>query len=201
MPAAAPFAITRAFRLTATLAGLYVADTAGFATRPVERLTLDHDGIPGDRHHGPTRKAGGREPWYPRGLAIANSRHLSILGQPDLDAIAARLDLPAVDPQAIGANLVLAGVTALSFLPRGTRLVAASGAALIITDQNAPCRQSGKALQALHPARPGLDLAFAREAQGLRGVVARIEAAGDLVAGETLILHLPAQWIYPPSGS
>ena len=57
-------------KLTARLDLLLVGDLPGFETRAVETAALGFDGMAGDGHAGFTRKAGGREPWYPRGTEI-----------------------------------------------------------------------------------------------------------------------------------
>lgn len=174
-----------------------IADGDGFQTRPVPALTLDCDGISGDNHHGPVRKAGGREPWHRRGTLIRNTRAVSLVSRDDLAAIARALDIEAVDPAWIGANLVLDGFPHFSFLPAGTRLFFAGGAVLLVTEINRPCRIAGAAIAGHIPARPDLALDFAKKAQGLRGVVAVVERAGRIADQDSVEAHIPAQWTYP----
>jgi hypothetical protein len=50
----------------------------------VASLAIGFDGVEGDYHAGPTRKSGGREPWYPRGTEIRNERQLSIVAADEL---------------------------------------------------------------------------------------------------------------------
>jgi hypothetical protein len=195
--------IVPARKLAARIAGLFVAAGRGFETEASDRVVLDLDGLVlpdgrRDRHHGATRRADARVPWYPRGAAIRNTRHVSIVSPDDLRAIAAALAIPQVLPQWLGANLVLEGVPSLSMLPRGTRILAPGGAALAVDDQNAPCRQPGRILAERHPDREGLAFAFVREAKRLRGLVAFVERPGELATGDTLTLLLPEQWIYGP---
>ncbi|WP_181708053.1 MOSC domain-containing protein [Chthonobacter rhizosphaerae] len=172
-----------------------IADGEGFRTRSVPSVDATLEGIPGDRHQGFTRKAGGREPWYPRGTEIRSGRQLTAVSAEDLALIAADLQLPAVDPGLIGANLVLEGLAHFSFLPAGTLIVFESGASLVIEGQNAPCRFSGRSLADAHPGRDDLELGFAKAGARRRGVLASVERAG-LMAPGTVKVRLPEQWVY-----
>ncbi|BBE72534.1 putative metal-sulfur cluster biosynthesis proteins YuaD [Pleomorphomonas sp. SM30] len=182
-------------KLAARLEAVLIADGDGFATRPVDRFDLTLEGIAGDHHAGHVRRAGGREPWYPRGTAIRSGRQVSIVSAEDLAEVAAALGLAAVPPEAIGANMVLSGVARLSFLPAGSRLFLAGGAALVVEAQNAPCRDAGAAL-ARALGRPELETAFAKAAARRRGLVASVERAGAAEAGTAVSVRVPAQWIW-----
>jgi hypothetical protein len=179
------------------LATLATSDPGDFETFPVAPLALTLEGVAGDRHAGFTRRAGGREPWYPRGTEIRSGRQLSVVSEEELAEIAAAMSLETVEPGWIGANIVLSGAPRLSFLPAGTRIVFESGAAIVVEGQNAPCRFAGRAI-ARRADSPGAELSFPRVAKGLRGVVASVERAGDVRPGETM-LRIPPQWIYDAS--
>lgn len=182
--------------LAGRLAGvLATVDPRSFETAPTPSLDLALDGMAGDRHAGFTRKAGGREPWYPRGMEMRSGRQISIVSTEELSGIAAAMKLATVEPGWIGANLVLEGVASLSFLPAGTRLFFEGGAALVVEGQNAPCRSAGRAI-ARHTGRPGDELWFPKAAKRLRGVVASVERAGAALAGSEVKVRLPEQWIY-----
>lgn len=183
-------------RLTAKLvATLATPETDDFETEPVERLELTLDGISGDRHAGFTREAGAREPWYRRGAEIRSGRQISIVSPEELWEIGYALGLPPLDAGWIGANLVVEGVARLSFLPAGTRLFFPSKASVIVEGQNAPCRHAGRAV-ARHTERPGDEISFPKAAKRLRGLVASVEHAGPVSAGDAVTIHLPEQWIY-----
>lgn len=183
-------------RLTAKLvATLATPDAQGFETAAVERLDLALDGIAGDRHAGFTRAAGAREPWYRNGAEMRSGRQLSIVSPEELWEIGYALGLPPIRAGWIGANLVIEGIARLSFLPAGTRLFFPSGACVIVEGQNAPCRHAGRAV-ARHTERPGDEITFPKAAKRLRGLVASVEHAGPVSAGDAVTVHLPEQWIY-----
>lgn len=174
-----------------------IADGSSFETRRVAALDLDHEGISGDRHRGPLRKAGGREPWYARGTPIRNMRALSLVSEEDLSAIAQALDIPALAPEWIGANLLVRGLPHFSFLPAGTHLFFEGGAVLVATGLNKPCRVAGAAIERHVADGRDLALAFPQKAQGLRGIVAVVERPGVIAAGSGFEARIPDQWIYP----
>lgn len=172
------------------IAALLSAIPPGFVSTPVDRLALTLDGIPGDNHAGPTRKAGAREPWHPRGALIKNDRQLSILSVEELAEIASGLGLADLPAGWIGANMVVSGLPNLSRMAPMTRLIAASGATLAVTAYNAPCRQSGRAV-AERSGEPAHEFGFVKAAEGKRGLVAYVERAGEIAVGETLKVVAP----------
>ncbi|MDQ0303254.1 MOSC domain-containing protein [Ancylobacter polymorphus] len=182
-------------RLTAHLARTLIADGPGFATRAVAELAVTLEGIAGDRHAGFARRADSRVPWYPRGAPIRNSRQLSLVAPDELAEIARRLGVPAVEPDWIGANLVIEAVPDLTGLPPGTRLHFTGGAALVVEGANAPCRHAGAAIAAA-TGNSAAELDFAKVAKGLRGLVAWVERAGTLTAGTEVSLRVPPQRLW-----
>lgn len=191
-----PLAITPARTLRAELVAVLAgADRKSFETAPVEALDLRLEGLPGDRHAGFTRRASGREPWYPRGEEIRSGRQISIVSAEELEEIASAMGLAAIEAGWIGANLLLCGLPRLSFLPAGTRLFFAGGAALVVEAQNVPCRHAGRAVSR-RTERPGDELTFPKAARRLRGLVASVERAGHVVPGSEVRVRLPEQWIY-----
>ena len=174
-------------RVQATL----LATPGGFLSHPVEALELALDGVCGDHHAGWTRRSGGREPWYPRRTVIRNDRQVSLVSAEEMALVAAQMGLEAIDPCAIGANLVIAGLDAFTATPRGARLVFPSGAVIVVTDENHPCRRSGRALAALHPERADVEPGFVKRARGLRGLVGAVERPGLVLRGDGVTLRLP----------
>ena len=185
-------------KLTATVAGLFIAPGDHFETRGTAALPLDFDGIAGDFHRGSTRRSGGREPWYPRGTQIRNERQVSIVAPDELAKVAHNMDLPEVKPEWIGANLLLDGIADLSMLPAGTLLFFKGGVTLKIDAQNGPCRYAGACVaerSGMTDATGGAIL-FVKAAKRLRGVVAWVEKPGTILPGEEVSVKVPEQWIY-----
>lgn len=193
-----PIEIIPARKLAAKAAALYVAPADHFQTRPVDELLLDFDGIAGDFHAGPTRRAGGREPWYPRGTEMRNERQLSIVAGDELAVVAQRMGLAEIRPEWIGANLVIEGVPNLSMLPAGTLLFFKGGVTIKIDAQNGPCRIAGRSLAenaGMADVEAGA-LLFPKVAKRLRGVVAWVEKPGTVRVREEISVRVPEQWIY-----
>jgi hypothetical protein len=181
-----------------------------FATRSVAALALGVHGIPGDRHHGPLRRAGPREPWLPRGLMIRNDRQLTALGAGDMALIAVALGVDAVSAEMIGANLVIAGLDSLSSIAPGSRLAfggswggkgAFDGTAVLrVEGFNHPCRGPGRQL-AVQFGRPELEFAFVKAAKRLRGLILSVDAPGRIAPGDAVVLVPPvrAPLMKPPA--
>jgi hypothetical protein len=190
--------ILPAHKLSAKVAGVYTAPEDHFETRAVDALDLGFEGIEGDFHAGYTRRSGGREPWYPRGTEMRNERQLSIVAADELAVVAERMGIPKIQPEWIGANLVIEGIPRLSMLPSGTRMFFQGGVTLKVDAQNGPCRLSGRSV-AEHAGIADLDagaLLFPKAAKRLRGLVAWVEKPGRIGAGEELSVRIPEQWIY-----
>jgi hypothetical protein len=185
-------------RLKARVADLYSAKGSDFISAPVASLELGYDGIPGDYHHGLTRKSGGREPWYPRGTEMRNERQVSIICPVEIAEAARAMGIDRIEPEWIGANIVLEGVPRLSMLPSGTLLFFSGGVTLKVDGQNHPCRLAGGAIAANFPDRDSTSLAlsFKDAAKRGRGLVAWVEKPGLIEAGEKVTVQIPEQWLY-----
>lgn len=190
--------IYSAKRFEARVESLFSALGEGFVSSPVDSLDLSYEGIVGDRHGGLTRSSGGREPWYKRGTEIRNERQLSILCRDELADAAANMDLDRIEPEWIGANIVLAGVKDLSKLPPRSLLFFEGGATLKVDGQNAPCRFAGASIAEHYPDHDpnAVALAFPKKAVGKRGLVGWVEKPGSLGVGQKVTVQVPEQWIW-----
>jgi hypothetical protein len=190
--------IYNAKRFEARVGGLFAALGESFVSTPVDSLDLTYEGIAGDRHGGLTRQSGGREPWYKRGTEMRNERQLSILCRDELADAAEAMDLDRIEPEWIGANIVLDGVKDLSRLPPRSLLFFEGGATIKIDGQNAPCRFAGESIAEHFPDRDqkALALAFPKKAIGKRGLVGWVEKPGSIRKGETVTVQVPEQWIW-----
>lgn len=157
-------------------------------------LDLTFAGPLGEAHGGLTRPSCSRVlGLYPRGTPIANTRQVSILSAEDLAAIAQEMGLATLDPALLGATMVVQGLPDLSHLPPSSRLLAPSGAALVVDMENRPCTLPARPIETAHP---GHGAAFKAAAAGRRGVTAWVEAEGRLALGDRLRLFVPDQPVW-----
>jgi MOSC domain-containing protein YiiM len=170
-------------------------DTIVAERQPTIRLTMA--GVEGDRHAGLTMPSGGRTPYYPRGTEIRNSRQVSLVSVEELDEVAAAMHLPAIEPEWLGANVLVEGIPALSILPPSTRLFFESGAVLVVEGENGPCTIAGAAIQAAFPDVEGLTQLFPKAAIHKRGIVAWVERPGAIVQGDSVQADIPDLAPYP----
>lgn len=184
------------FRLTGRVEGTFWAprESGTFVTSALSPLLIEHAGIPGDKHFGHLRQAGGREPWYSKGERILNLRMLTAISVEELAEIARRLKIPEVKPEWLGENVLISEIPDLSFLPPITKLLFPSGAVLLCTGQNPPCKAPGKIINQHHPhVMPEL---FANKAHGLRGITLTVERPGLVRLGDTVTVEVPQQTLY-----
>jgi MOSC domain-containing protein YiiM len=165
-------------------------------TTPMEQAQVTWDGLENDKHAGRTRPADSRTPQYPRGTPILNDRQVCIVSAEELAAIACDMDIPAIEPEWLGANILASGIPSLTRLPPGTRLVFSGGTVLYITHFNNPCSLPGKTIQANHPDRDDLVPAFVRNAQHRRGLVAMVERPGTISTGDTIQVITFKHYVY-----
>lgn len=163
----------------------------------VAQLVLGFDGITGVPYGGKTRPSCARvTAQHPKGTEIANTRQLSIVSAEEMAAIAAAMDLDALDPTWVGANLVIEGISDFSHVPPSARLQSDNGTTLIIDMENRPCHQPGLTI-ARHHGDKGK--AYRAAAKGRRGVTAWVERPGTLNIGDRLRLHIPDQPQWAPT--
>jgi len=179
--------------------GLYVNESRDTDLESVTRdqVTVSYEGFEGEDHGGLTRPSCSRvKLQYERGTEIRNARQISILSREELDAVASDMGLDRIDPEWIGANLILSGIPTLTQLPPSSRLIFEGGASLVVDMENGPCRFAAEQIE-IH--RPGKGKAFAKVAKNRRGVTAWVEKTGDIKIGEKVRLHIPPQRIYEPA--
>lgn len=186
-------------QIVGRVTGLYVNGDreAGLESAGRERVTARYEGFEGEDHGGLTRPSCSRvKLQYKRGTEIRNTRQISILGHEELEAVAAEMGIDTIDPEWIGANLIVEGIPHLTQIPPSSRLIFEGGAALVVDMENGPCRYAAEQIER-H--RPGKGLSFAKVADGRRGVTAWVEKTGEIAIGEAVRLHIPPQRIYEPA--
>jgi hypothetical protein len=162
----------------------------------LDEMPLTFAGLASESHAGLTRPSCSRvTDLYPRGTTIRNVRQLAVLGQEEVDGIAAALGLPDLDPAWMGASLVIRGIPDFTHLPPSSRLQGPDGVTLVVDMENLPCIEPAKTIEA---ARPGHGKAFKEAAKGRRGVTAWVEREGTLRLGDPIRLFVPAQRAWAP---
>jgi len=158
-------------------------------------VELTFAGLEDDDHGGITRPACSRTlELYAAGTEIKNTRQLSIVSSEELHVIAARIDMNALTPGLLGANLMIQGIPSFTLIPPSSRLQFASGATLVVDMRNMPCNLPAPGLNAL---KPGAGRKFKAAAEDLRGVTAWVQRQGRIAIGDRLKLFLPAQPAWP----
>lgn len=166
----------------------------GLEKQEVAEARFHFTGMDGDCHGGITRKSDSRMlKQYKRNTEVRNSRQVSLLSAEELAEVAARMGIPAVKPEWVGANMVVRGIPDLTLLPPSTRLQFPSGAMLVVDAENHPCRQPADIIARHHPeAKRG----FVSAAMHKRGVVGWVEAEGVIRKGDTITIWIPPQRLY-----
>lgn len=157
---------------------------------PVGEVEVTLEGFVGDKHFGLTMKAGGAQKPYPKGAEVRNVRQISIVSAEELEEVAKAMDLPAIEPGWVGANLLVSGIPGLPQLPSGSRLFFDNGVGFVIEGENRPCTIAGGSLQKQFPDRPEITTIFPKKAIGKRGLVAWVERPGRLIKGEGILVRL-----------
>ena len=176
------------------LGSVYRTDLPTLMSDTADKLDLTFEGIAGTRHFGNTRSSCVRvTAQYPKGTPIGNERQLSILSAEELEQIAAQMGLDDIDPARLGASMVIRGIPDFTHVPPSSRLLAPSGASLVIDMENRPCQIPAKSLESVHP---GQGKGFKPAAKDRRGVTAWVAAEGQVSLGDTLTLHIPDQPVW-----
>jgi hypothetical protein len=181
---------------TGKIAALYLGRDrdAGLEKPGIARLELTHEGISGDFHGGLTRLSDSRTlQLYKRGIPIRNTRQLSLVSDVEIQEIAARMGIPAVDAKWLGANLLATGIPDLTLLPPSTRLQFPSGATIVVDLENVPCRQVAEVIARHHPEPT---LGFVAAAKNKRGVTCWVEREGAIEVGDDIAVFTPPTRAY-----
>ncbi len=191
-------AILKRTEIAGTVAWLgLVRDRAqSLCSEAVERVEARFEGLVGECHSGLTRPSCSRvSALHPRrGTPIRNSRQISLLSTEEMAEIATALELPALRPEWVGANILLTGLPHLTLLPPASRLRFEGGACLTVDMENAPCKYPAEEIERHHP---GTGRHFIGAARGKRGVTVWVEAEGGISLGERVELFVPPQRLYP----
>ena len=156
-----------------------------------DSVNVSFSGIEGDSHTGLTRESCVRvKRQYKVGTTIRNTRQVSLVSVEELQLIAQKMELPAIEPEWLGANLCLSGVREFTKIPPATRLLFSSGACLVVDVENEPCKYPADIIEQHYP---GYGVLFVKSAVGIRGVTAWVELEGTIEHGDTVEVHVPPQ--------
>lgn len=168
-------------------------------SRRVERVKVAYGGFEGEAHGGLTRASCSRvKLQYQPGTEIRNTRQISILSREELDQVAENMEVDRLEPEWVGANLLLSGIPHLTLLPPSSRLLFSGGASLVVDMENGPCKYPGEIIEEHFPGRGKF---FPKAAHHLRGVTAWVEREGEISAGDEVVLHVPDQPAHPDYAS
>ncbi len=106
----------------------------------VPSVTASYAGFEGESHSGLVRSSCVRvRHQYPQGTEIRNTRQISIVSAEELALIADSMGVSELQPEWLGANLLVSGIPDFSQIPPSTRMIFAGGAALVVDLENSPC--------------------------------------------------------------
>lgn len=169
---------------------------ASLRSAPAQQAQLTYAGIPNEIHGGLTRPSCSRVlSQYARGTEIRNVRQLSVVSAEELAQIAADCGLDRLEPEYIGASLVIAGIPDFTHVPPSSRLQFPDGSTIVIDMENRPCHLPAKVINADFP---GAGDKFKAAAKGKRGVTAWVEREGQIHVGDAVRLHVPDQRPWQP---
>ncbi len=169
---------------------------ASLRSAPAQQAQLTYAGIPNETHGGLTRPSCSRVlSQYARGTEIRNVRQLSVVSAEELAQIAADCGLDRLEPEYIGASLVIAGIPDFTHVPPSSRLQFPDGSTIVIDMENRPCHLPAKVINADFP---GAGDKFKAAAKGKRGVTAWVEREGQIHVGDAVRLHVPDQRPWQP---
>jgi len=159
----------------------------------VDHLRVSLEGIHKDRHFGHAKLAGVREKrHHPKGTKIWNSRQWSAVSVEELQAIAEAIGWEGnIEPEWLGANLLLSGCPGLTSLPPMTRLVFPEGVTLRVYNANLPCIWPAETMEREGEVPYEKAKLFAKAALDKRGIVGWIESEGIIRPNDEVQVFLP----------
>jgi MOSC domain-containing protein YiiM len=177
-------------KIKATVVSVHTGASDQYGKDEQPSITVEIDGIVGDRHRSHERSAWAGNDKQPKGTLRRNERQWSAVSVEELAEIAAAMDLAEpLTAAAIGANLCIEGIPELSRLPRGTTFRFPSNAELQVENINPPCLDMGAKLAESMKTRSGKrleDTAFSKASKSTRGLVGVVEVAGEIKCGDEI---------------
>jgi hypothetical protein len=175
--------------------GLVPDRDASLSSTKLDEVEVRFSGVDGESHGGLTRPSCSRVlAQYPRDTVIRNTRQFSVVSAEELAAIAQEMGVDRIDPEMVGASIVIQGIPDFSHVPPSSRLQTQIGTTLTVDMENRPCHLPAKVIDETHPGR---GRAFKLAAKDRRGVTAWVEREGIIRIGDQMRLHIPDQreWV------
>lgn len=180
-----------------TVAGLYKGMEETVEKFPEPELTLDRNGVIGDRFYGPTRYSNSRH------TVVPNERMWSAVTIEDVTFALAHWNkllrdkqLPArlteLDPAWFGPNICFSGMIAFSLVPPGTKFVFSGGPILIVAEENQPCMNAAQFIADQYADQDVKPELFVKAALLHRGLVGYVEKGGIMRVGDTASVVYPS---------
>ena len=189
-----PALIPTEFSATITWLGRVEEGGEGIRSVPAKAVRASYAGVSGEVHAGLTRPSCVRvQTQFVEGTEIRNVRQFSILSAEEMAQTAAEMGLERLEPEWVGASMIIEGIDDFSHVPPSSRLMNADGTSLVIDMQNRPCIWPGKEVEKEHQ---GVGKLYKPAAKGRRGVTAWVECEGPLRVGDRLQLHVPDQRVW-----
>jgi len=177
-------------KIKATVVSVHTGASDQLGKDEQASITVELDGIVGDRHRSLERTAWAGNDKQPAGTVRRNERQWSAVSVEELAEIAEAMDLAEpLSAAAIGANICIEGIPQLSRLPRGTTFRFPSDAELQVENFNPPCLDMGAKLAESMKTRSGKrldDTAFSKASKLSRGLVGVVEVAGEICTGDEI---------------
>ncbi len=164
---------------------LVCRDEKSIRSESVNEVDVTFEGFSGDKHSGWTKLSDGRTKFYPRGTIIRNSRQVSMVSLEESRQIAAELGIKSLQPEWMGANLLLEGIAELSSLGPNSRLFFEGGVVLLVTEENHPCGTMSAEIARHFPENLELSGKIVKASMHRRGIVAVVELPGLIKKGES----------------
>jgi len=137
---------------TITWLGLVPRNRPNIRSAAVQSVRATYSGFEDDYHGGVTRascvRVTGR---HAKGTEIRNTRQLSILSAEEVAQIAAAMGLATLEPEHLGASIIVEGIADFTHVPPASRLQAESGATIVIDVENGPCNFPAREIETESP--------------------------------------------------
>ena len=180
-----------------TVVGLYRGMEEIVEKFPEPELTLDKNGVIGDRFYGATRYSNSRK------TIVPNERMWSAVSIEDVTFTLARWNkllrdkqLPAcvseLDPAWFGPNICFSGMMGFSLVPEGTKFVFPRGPVLVVAEENQPCMTAAQYIAGQYPSQDVKPELFVKAALLHRGLVGYVERGGTIQAGDAASIIYPS---------